>query len=178
MARVLSNREYPLSSIPPSSRRKEKLTTGSENSWIDCLSDFAKLLRTAPNAKKRPVKVAIIDDGVDASLLSLDGKISIGKSFCPYATSTDLLSPYYVPSGNHGTCMATLISKICPEVKLYVARLDERQVPGSSHRQITAKSAADVSSQYPFLFCLVMTHLLMSSSLTSRRQFGGLPKAM
>ncbi|KAI0969672.1 hypothetical protein F4678DRAFT_473528 [Xylaria arbuscula] len=115
-----------------------------EHSWIDCVSNFARLLRTAPAASNtRPVKVAIIDDGVDASLLSLDGKIAIGKSFCPYVNSTDLLSPYYVPSGNHGTCMATLISKICPEVSLYVARLDERQAPGSSHRQITAKSAAD-----------------------------------
>ncbi|KAJ3580497.1 hypothetical protein NPX13_g50 [Xylaria arbuscula] len=115
-----------------------------ENSWIDCVSNFAKLLCTAPASRNiRPVKVAIIDDGVDASLLSLDGKIAIGKSFCPYINSTDLMSPYYVPSGNHGTCMASLISKICPEVSLYVARLDERQAPGSSHRQITAKSAAD-----------------------------------
>ncbi|KAI1825479.1 hypothetical protein F4861DRAFT_501270 [Xylaria intraflava] len=116
----------------------------SENSWIDCVSAFAKLLRSAPGARNiRPVKVAIIDDGVDASLLSLDGKIAIGKSFCPYANSTGHMNPYYVPSGNHGTCMATLIAKICPEVSLYVARLDERQAPGSSHRQITAKSAAD-----------------------------------
>ncbi|KAI0436566.1 hypothetical protein F4803DRAFT_541811 [Xylaria telfairii] len=115
-----------------------------EHSWIDCVSNFAKLIRTAPASRNtRPVKVAIIDDGVDASLLSLDGKIAIGKSFCPYINSTDLMSPYYVPSGNHGTCMATLISKICPEVSLYVARLDERQALGSSHRQITAKSAAD-----------------------------------
>ncbi|KAI1878942.1 hypothetical protein JX265_003119 [Neoarthrinium moseri] len=115
-----------------------------ENSWIDCMSSFAKFLRRAPAARNtRPVKVAIIDDGVDASLLSLDGKIAIGKSFCPYANSRELMSPYYVPSGNHGTCMATLISKICPEVSLYVARLDERQTPGTSYRQITAKSAAD-----------------------------------
>jgi hypothetical protein len=115
------------------------------------VSTFAKLLRSAPAASTtRPVKVAIIDDGVDASLLSLDGKIAIGKSFCPYVNSTDLMSPYYVPSGNHGTCMATLISKICPQVSLYVARLDERQAPGSSHRQITAKSAADVS--FPLSF--------------------------
>ena len=43
--------------------------------------------------------------------------------------------------------MATLIQKICPEVSFYVARLDERHVPGSGQRQITAKSAADV--RYP-----------------------------
>lgn len=90
-----------------------------------------------------PIKIAVIDDGVDGSLLSLDDKIVTGKSFCPYANSTDLMSPYYVSSGNHGTCMATLICKLCPEVSLYVARLDERQAAGSSQRQITTKSAAE-----------------------------------
>ncbi|KAI0909909.1 hypothetical protein F4823DRAFT_592558 [Ustulina deusta] len=69
------------------------LTENREHSWIDCVSNFAKLLRTAPaSSNTRPVKVAIIDDGVDASLLSLDSKIAIGKSFCPYVNSTDLMS--------------------------------------------------------------------------------------
>jgi hypothetical protein len=95
------------------------------------------------------VKIAVIDDGVDASLVSLDGKIAVGKSFCPYANSSELIGSYYAPSGNHGTCMASLICKICPEVSLYVARLDERISPASnpgsssSSRQITAKSAAE-----------------------------------
>ena len=102
-------------------------------------------MRTIPDQiKAPPVKIAIIDDGVDVSHLSLDGTIATGKSFCPYAHSTDLMNSYYVPSGNHGTCMATLIRKICPEISFYVARLDERHVPGSGQRQITAKSAADV----------------------------------
>jgi hypothetical protein len=116
-----------------------------ENRWIDCLVNFRRLVSRSPEAKKAgPIKIAIIDDGVDASLVSLDGKIAIGESFCPYANSADLMSPYYVPAGNHGTVMATLICKVCPEVKLYVARLDERQSAGNRQRQITAKSAADV----------------------------------
>lgn len=92
----------------------------------------------------RPVRIAIIDDGVDASLAILDGKIAIGKSFCPYANSSDLMNSYFVPAGNHGTCMAALVCKICPKVDLYVARLEERTMARSDHRQITAKSAADV----------------------------------
>lgn len=109
------------------------------------MTNFARFLRRAPRAKEEDmaIKIAIIDDGVDGSLLSLDNKIVAGKSFCPYANSTDLMSPYYVSSGNHGTCMATLICKLCPEVKLYVARLDERPGVGSSQRQITARSAAE-----------------------------------
>lgn len=121
------------------------------SSWIECLASFSKLLHTNELiSAAEPVKVAIIDDGVDASLLSLDGLIEIGKSFCPYAGSTELMSPYYVPSGNHGTCMATLICKICHNVRLYVARLNERQSSGSGQRNFTAQSAADVSV-YPFL---------------------------
>ncbi|RFU79743.1 intracellular serine protease [Trichoderma arundinaceum] len=107
---------------------------------------FQPLLRSSidpQDPQPRPVKIAIIDDGVDASLASLDDKIAMGESFCPYPNSTDLVSPYYVPSGKHGTCMAALICKICPHVKLYVARLDERPAVGSGQRQITIKSAAD-----------------------------------
>ncbi|KAK1764325.1 hypothetical protein QBC33DRAFT_203355 [Phialemonium atrogriseum] len=117
-----------------------------ENSWIDCMANFARLLRTArkqDGGSVDPIKIAVIDDGVDASLVSLDSKIATGKSFCPYANSSDLISPYYVSSGNHGTCMATLISRLAPNVSLYVARLDERQSVGNGQRQIMPKSAAD-----------------------------------
>lgn len=110
------------------------------------MANFARLLRTAckqDGSSVDPIKIAVIDDGVDASLVSLDGKIATGKSFCPYAVSSDLISPYYVSSGNHGTCMATLISRLAPNVSLYVARLDERLV-GNGQRQIMPKSAADV----------------------------------
>lgn len=125
-----------------------------DNEWIDTVTTFSSFLRQAfpQSNKSMAVKIAVIDDGVDASLVSLDGKIAIGKSFCPYANSSELIGSYFAPSGNHGTCMASLICKICPEVSLYVARLDERissaSNPGSSSsssssRQITAKSAAE-----------------------------------
>ncbi|KAF4928445.1 Intracellular serine protease [Colletotrichum fructicola] len=115
-----------------------------ENPWIECLVKFSKLMENCPwSSKVRPVKIAVIDDGVDASLLSLDGKIAIGKSFCPYANSSELMSPYFVSSSNHGTCMATLICRLCPMARLYVARLDQRQTLGSNQRHVTAKSAAE-----------------------------------
>ncbi|KAK4450515.1 hypothetical protein QBC34DRAFT_493784 [Podospora aff. communis PSN243] len=125
--------------------KSSESSSQSENAWIECVSNFSRFLRRAPHAqdKDMPIKIAVIDDGVDGSLLSLDDKIVTGKSFCPYANSTDLMSPYYVSSGNHGTCMATLICKLCPEVSLYVARLDERPGAGGSTRQITTKSAAE-----------------------------------
>ena len=92
--------------------------------------------------KISPIKIAIIDDGVDASLEFLVGKIAGGKSFCPYASSSDLMNAYYVPSGQHGTMMADLICKICPSCRLYIARLDERPSRSDSTRQITPESAA------------------------------------
>ncbi|RBR13229.1 hypothetical protein FVER53590_25652 [Fusarium verticillioides] len=116
---------------------------GRESPWIHCMLRLSRLLEPAClSTKANPVKVAIIDDGVDVSLESLRKKIAFGQSFCPYANSTDMMSPYFVSMSNHGTSMATLICNICPMVKLYIARLDQRQNSNSSQRHITADSAA------------------------------------
>jgi len=77
-------------------------------------------------------------------MLSLDGKITISKSSYPYAGPTKLMSPYYIPSGNRGTCMAKLVCKICHNVSLHVAGLDERQSTGGGQRDFIAQSAAEV----------------------------------
>ncbi|KAG5769166.1 hypothetical protein H9Q72_003509 [Fusarium xylarioides] len=114
-----------------------------ESPWIHCMLRLSRLLEPAClSTKVNPVKVAIIDDGVDVSLESLRKKIAFGQSFCPYANSTDMMSPYFVSMSNHGTSMATLICNICPMVKLYIARLDQRQTSNISQRHITADSAA------------------------------------
>ncbi|KIW63767.1 hypothetical protein PV04_08745 [Phialophora macrospora] len=115
-----------------------------ENPWIKCVKDFATFLRGVDKGTKHHVKIAVIDDGVDASWDSLTGKIAAGKSFCPYPNSTDLMSAYFAPTGKHGTCMADLISQLCPNVRLYVARLEEhRKMDGDGRRQITTRSAAE-----------------------------------
>ncbi|KAI0005738.1 hypothetical protein F4779DRAFT_34502 [Xylariaceae sp. FL0662B] len=110
--------------------------------WMKCMEDFATYVDNA-RVEAAPLKIAVIDDGIDATLATLEGRIAGGQSFCPYPNSTDLMSPYFVPSGNHGTQMAQLICKFCPKARLYVARLHERIIPGSGERQITADSAAD-----------------------------------
>lgn len=108
---------------------------------------FSSFLRGIEEGTRHVVKIAVIDDGVDASLYSLAGKIPSGKSFCPYPNSTDLMSAYFAPTGKHGICMASLISHLCPNVRLYVARLEEhRKVKGDGSRQITARSAAEASN--------------------------------
>ncbi|KAK3356686.1 hypothetical protein B0T25DRAFT_603209 [Lasiosphaeria hispida] len=83
------------------------------------LEELALFLSAAPEeerdrvSQKKPVKIAIIDDGVDASLDIFKGKIAGGKSFCPNPTSADLTNAYYAPEGKHGTMMANLICRIC-----------------------------------------------------------------
>ncbi len=99
------------------------------------------------NEQVQPVKIAIIDDGIDATMYDFQSKIAGGETFCPYPHSLDLVNSYFVPRGRHGTWMAQLICSICPVVELYIARLEELPTPGSG-RCVTAKSAAKVSLRF------------------------------
>lgn len=109
------------------------------------MKNLATFLRSIKTAKVETVKIAIIDDGIDGSLESLQGRIATGTTFCPYANSSDLVNAYYVPSGKHGTMMASLICQICPNPMLYIARLEERFSADGNGRCITAGSAAKAS---------------------------------
>ncbi|KAJ6259971.1 Lipase [Drechslerella dactyloides] len=116
------------------------------HAWIETMKNFAenfimRLPEPIGDMYGPPVKIAVLDNGIDAALPIFHGKIAAGTSFAPYPYSRDLINAYFAPSDDHGTIMASLICTICPRVQLYVARLDE----GSSvdgRRQITAKSAA------------------------------------
>ncbi len=94
-------------------------------------------------AELQHIKVAVIDDGIDGFETSLSGSIEHGVSFCPSSDSENFIRTYYVSSGGHGTMMARLIRRMCPKVKLYVARLEEH-VPSGGKRFITARSATQV----------------------------------
>jgi hypothetical protein len=112
------------------------------------MDDFASLLGKLESLDKleleEPITVALIDDGIDMddTILRPDTIVG-GRSFCSRDTEQNLIQPYYVSSGGHGTAMARLICQVCPKVRLYVLKLDEY---GSEpeKRQITAKSAAKV----------------------------------
>jgi hypothetical protein len=92
----------------------------------------------------QPIKIAIIDDGIDATMYDLQSKIAGGATFCPYPHSSELVNSYFVPRGKHGTLMAQLICRLCPAAQLYVARLEELPTPTGEGRRITAISAAKV----------------------------------
>lgn len=109
------------------------------------MENFATFIRNIPDldlpSERRPIKVAVIDDGID-SVYNMDKfatTLKKGKSFC--AGPKHL--PFYFSSTGHGTLMADLVQRICPRVHLYVARLDGLQTGGTVGP--TAESAAKVS---------------------------------
>jgi subtilisin family serine protease len=122
--------------------------------WVTTMEKFADFLQnTERNAEptitlKYPVTVALIDDGVDINDQTIQSKVIGGRSFCHRDKEQNLNQPYYVSGGGHGTAMASYICKICPNVKLYILRLDEYYTDFRS-RQITAKSAEKVRTHIP-----------------------------
>ena len=89
------------------------------------------------------IRVAVIDDGVNGFENDLSDSIVTGISYSRTSDTDNLIRSYYVSSGGHGTMMAKLIRRMCPSVKLYIARLEEYK--SSNKRFITARSARDVS---------------------------------
>lgn len=87
---------------------------------------------------EEPIKVALIDDGVD--FMELDYPLAGGRTFCPRDEANHLNHPYYASATGHGTVMAKLINLMCPRAQLYVFRLEDH--PSEGVRQINAKSAA------------------------------------
>lgn len=94
------------------------------------------------------IKIAVIDDGIDASSEVFDGKIVRGTSFTHYSDFADFagpVRPFYVPAGFQGTLVATAVCHICPKSALYIARLQERLL-SNGRREFTVESAAKVRS--------------------------------
>src|SRR5277367_3651811 len=71
-----------------------------------------------------PVKVAVIDDGVNPRKLGYKGSLKGGWPPDRPSLHGDL-STFYSSTEGHGTKMANLIQSVCPYVHLYVAKLDK-----------------------------------------------------
>lgn len=109
---------------------------------MDDFADFMQNLQY-PSTSYKPVKIALIDDGVDMKEDALHGKVLGGRSFCLRDEQKNLNKSFYLKSGGHGTAMASLICRVCPHAKLIALKLDE-YLGENLERQITAKSAAKV----------------------------------
>ncbi|CAK7209195.1 hypothetical protein SEUCBS140593_000413 [Sporothrix eucalyptigena] len=115
----------------------------TESKWMRTMKDYAQFLKSVkPDNKVSPVKIAIIDDGIDTSLDDFTDKIQVGESFFQLSELFGRRGSYYVPTGKHGTLMAQSICSVCPMVKLYIAQLEV--LPGQNgQRSFTAESATE-----------------------------------
>ncbi|EAA34359.1 subtilisin-like protein [Neurospora crassa] len=123
--------------------------------YVDVKMEFRKLLIDAENnydtgtTKKvwemieTPIKVALIDDGVDIMKLDLTPAQCLGgRTFCPRSGPHDMCKnhPHYISSAGHGTIMAEAILEVCPRASLLVLKLED--LPSKNgNREITTQSA-------------------------------------
>lgn len=121
---------------------------GKQHRWMDSVKAFANNAVSSTNSSGRDgkeIKVALIDDGVDASLPDFIDRIFYPG--WPREPPTSERSPFYHSSTGHGTEMAKLIKLACPKVRLYVAKLGDWTDPQSQKDSLagdtTAKNAAD-----------------------------------
>jgi hypothetical protein len=120
------------------------------------------------SAKGRPIKVALIDDGVRTSYAWLDENVDCGRSgwgrsasATPKGADKKKAAKNYPRNYNHsqtghGTVMAYFIRRVCPWVKLCIAKLEcqarSRSSAGSGNNQpvtFSIESATEVSDQAP-----------------------------
>lgn len=108
--------------------------------------DFGKYLAEANrDLNIAPVKIAIIDDGINPTLNIFNDRVKRGESFHQLSENYNgRRGSFYVPSGPHGTLMAQLVCKVCPMVQLYIAQLEVFRGQ-QGQRSFRAESAADVS---------------------------------
>ncbi|KAL7937004.1 hypothetical protein V8C35DRAFT_213161 [Trichoderma chlorosporum] len=120
----------------------------TKHEWIQCMKEFRRLLFDAERYYDRgkveeiieePIKVALIDDGVDVK--DLEFSFIGGRTFCTRDEEHNLNDPYYVSSTGHGTIMAKQIHLLCPRAQFYILRLEDHASEEGS-RQLTARSAA------------------------------------
>ena len=113
--------------------------------WLICMDEFADFIQalkpTGPSYK--PITIALIDDGVDMTEETLHSRVLQGKSFSLGDEINQWERPYY-ESGGHGTAMASLICRVCPNATIIPLRLEEYPGIEDSKRQITAQSAVEV----------------------------------
>jgi hypothetical protein len=106
------------------------------------MDKFTEAMRNYEYEGQNPiVKVALIDDGIDPEKTRF--RVQEGRTFDENGDTG--LDNYYVDPGHHGTIMGRLISKMCPKVHLYVARL--KKGPGSEISAVAAKEVSNHQSK-------------------------------
>lgn len=93
--------------------------------------------------KAKPIKVAIIDDGVTLEDLSMKSVVNGWFPDMPTPPHRNM-NTCYVSETGHGTEMAKLIQRVCPFVGFFIAKLDTRQPTREAVYESVAESAVIV----------------------------------
>ncbi|RYP61446.1 hypothetical protein DL770_009787 [Monosporascus sp. CRB-9-2] len=114
--------------------------------WLKCMDEFKTFINNAPippqivggrQLNLTPIKIAVIDDGIDTTHKDLQERVVGGQCFC-----ADESSSFYVSAGGHGTMMARLIARVFPKAQILSLKLDEH--PQSDGRsQFSVHSATE-----------------------------------
>ncbi|OJJ78086.1 hypothetical protein ASPBRDRAFT_202930 [Aspergillus brasiliensis CBS 101740] len=120
----------------------------SNNAWIKCLQNFkAQLPRSvtvAPHLGGKdlagPIRLGLIDDGVDVAHPDLNSYKFTGASFYPY-NDNERVWPYWNSTSGHGTVMARMIHLIAPNVRLHICRLETQYTASDQRVQVVPESA-------------------------------------
>ncbi|KAL6796585.1 peptidase S8/S53 domain-containing protein [Trichoderma sp. SZMC 28012] len=148
------------------------------NKWFDGVNRASAKVQNSDLVGSKNIRVALIDDGVDASHWILRNNIKEGITYCTSTSNNSHIpSSFYSSATGHGTLMATLICDICPGIDLYVAKLDDQNSGGDFN--FTAKSAADavkwaVSKEVD----IISMSWTIEESSTNREDLGKLNQAL
>lgn len=107
------------------------------------LQSIAGIQAGAASQKHPPVKVAIIDNGVDRILSTLSERIKKGQSFVENNRAGERReSPWWIAADPHGTQMASTVLEVNPCCDLYIGKA------GRFRRDISLQSAVEVRSLF------------------------------
>ncbi|OAA57929.1 intracellular serine protease [Niveomyces insectorum RCEF 264] len=127
-----------------------------QHRWIRCMEDFASAMLRVPrpdaeeiqdNPMLAPIKVALIDDGVDTTNPSLQGRKYQGKSFDFYENGRRNHA-YWISTSGHGTIMARFIRTVCPTAEIYVIKLSADLVARDTNKLTVDVESAISSIQH------------------------------
>jgi coenzyme F420-reducing hydrogenase delta subunit len=111
----------------------------SSNSWVTVLSRFGLELSSYPEPPKKPISIALIDDGVNMGDAQFNGfQLNAGASYCLLGQDSFGPNPSscWESARGHGTKMAQLIFAVFAEAEIHVLKL-----AGSDAGHPTAESA-------------------------------------
>jgi hypothetical protein len=99
-------------------------------------------LQNSTRQDLKGIKVAIIDDGIDAE----NGRLQIASGMT-FSSLGSNIGEFFVGGKGQGNLLATVISSICPTTKLYIARV-EHYFGAQGHPKVTLYSTIKVSSLF------------------------------